>query len=193
MLSLLSAISLWYIISYQPFRSRPRNVLNSIHEVAYLSIWISIFPYVYPQFCCNEYRLYPIVVVSMFGIVYIFAMLLSLCVLSCKTIEKEDQIPIIQEPIPSSYTGQTNQDVLNQWLDGKEYVKTAYVDPDKAEPQEEIEEKPEANILPPDPKPESAAPSVTDKSKPSTDSDNSDSSDESEESEESDHEPDPGN
>ena len=188
MLSLLSATSLSYMVSYQPFRSRPRNVLNWVHEVAYLWIWMTIFPYVYPQLCSNEYRLYPIVVVAVFGIVYIFAMLLSLWVLSWKTIEKEDRIPIAQEPEPSSYTGQTNQDILNQWLEGKEFVKTDFVDPDKPSQPVETEEVLDNNKVEAKPAPESVAPSQTSKSKPSTDNDSSSDSSSSEESEESEEE-----
>lgn len=117
-------------------------------------------------------------VVTIFGIVYLFAMLLSLCVFSCKTIEKEDNIPVVQEPEPSAFTGLTNQDVLNQWLEGKEFVKTEYKGPDKEEPQEEAPDESK-------PPPESVAPSQTSKSKPSSGQESgSSSSEESEESEE---------
>jgi hypothetical protein len=118
-LSLLSAVSLVWHVSYSPFRSRIRNVFHAIHEVGYLTVMMIIFPYVYPEMNKEKYDFYPIILIIAYAVIYVAAMLFGLLGMLGQLYQKEDEIPIIQEP-DHDYPINNNQDVLEGWLEGKE-------------------------------------------------------------------------
>lgn len=152
-----------------------RNVLNCLHETAYLTICMTVFPYVYPQLNSEKYDFYPIVVITLFALVYAILMLVLLGYFVCKPVKREHDFPIAREAPEVDHNA--NQDVLEKWLEGKEFVK---VEPKPKEP-EKVEPEP---VKEPPPVIEET------KSKPSsqTDQTESEESDETEESEESESE-----
>lgn len=73
LLSFISGLNLVYHTSYQPFDHKMRNIVITILEFAYLTICMTIFPYVYPNLEDDLFINQAFLVVRLFLFIFIIA------------------------------------------------------------------------------------------------------------------------
>lgn len=121
-LSILSVVSLVWHTAYMPFRSRLRNVVHSIFEFGYLVLLMTLFPYVYPPMNSERFDKWPILVILVYGTIFYGGILTAIIGMYREMVEKEDDIPIIQETEASVVEGPANVDILREWKKGDDVV-----------------------------------------------------------------------
>ena len=118
LLGLLSVVSLVWFTSYQPFRSRVRNVWATINEVAYLSVWMTIFPYVYPDLEDQDFESMATVVVGFFISIMAISMIVSSAFVIAHMIKNKKKQPIFANKDGVVLQGQSNEDLRHLWTQG---------------------------------------------------------------------------
>lgn len=112
LLSLISGANLVYFTSYQPFQSKLRNVVCTMLEVAYLSICMTIFPYVYPDIDDETFTNQGTVVVGLFLSILLLTLIVA-AVLAIKQLSKKSKNhPIFKEPVEEE---PVKKDIRDQW------------------------------------------------------------------------------
>lgn len=136
-LSLLSGMNLVYHASYQPFEHKLRNIIIAVLEGAYLTICMTIFPYVYPNLQDNLFKEQAILVVRIFLLFFVIALFTPTIIAAIKLGKKVKKHPVFQGKVPEDGEGE-GEDMRNMW--------SGYKNPKKEEVQEEkvIEGEPEA-------------------------------------------------
>ena len=129
-LSLLSGVTLVYQTSYQPFDSRLRNILCTINEVAYLSVCMTIFPYVYPHLEPTFFIDHAVYVVGIFLAILWLSMMISSIYAIIMLIKKPKKHPVFQKPLNTAEQ-QTDEDIRKKWVEGE---------PKKEKPKKDDEE-----------------------------------------------------
>jgi len=94
-----------------------------MHELGYLILLITMFPYVYPRLSSEKYDYYPIIIICLYAVIFLVAVMAGIIGLLSQLYEKEDEIPINQEPELDMALAATNKDVMERWLEGKEHAK----------------------------------------------------------------------
>ena len=135
-LGLLSVITLSYFTSYQPFRSRIRNIWMTINEVAYLSVWMTIFPYVYPDLGDEEFDKMAAIVLGFFLSFLLLSMIISTVYIIVLMIKNKTKQPIFAKNENVVLQEQTNENLRELWTQGE--VKPKDKEPKKGKLEEDL-------------------------------------------------------
>lgn len=132
-LSLLSGITLAWFTSYQPFDNRLRNILATVDEVAYLSVCITIFPYVYPYKNQPDFNDQAVFVVGFFLGILFLSMLIALIYTVPKCMRKATKHPVFVQDLTVKESKEL-EDARKKWTDGEPKKDTKK--PDQPDDQE---------------------------------------------------------
>jgi len=83
---------------------------------------MTLFPYVYPPMNSERFDKWPILVILVYGTIFYGGILTAIIGMYREMVEKEDDIPIIQETEASVIGGSTNVDILKEWRKGEDVV-----------------------------------------------------------------------